>query len=280
MVRTEWRDCPRVTLRALIIELCMIIAAGIVLAAIGPYGSFEIGSFALRLSYWLPAALGGYAIVRPFVLMAERAHRRLNLPMPLALGLAVMVSAVPGSFFILWLNGNRDHLPPFEGWFQLYLQVALIGAVITLVFWLIDRSSPSRPPEAPPAPVEQAPASTRGPAADEALSAPAPFLARLPAHLRDGLIALEMEDHYVRAHCRGGSALILMRLRDAVTELAGIEGMQVHRSWWVARAAVVKAERDGRNLSLLLVQGLQVPVARTNIPALREQGWLENGASA
>lgn len=56
-----------------------------------------------------------------------------------------------------------------------------------------------------------------------------------------------MEDRYLRIHTDGGSDLILMRLRDAVGELAGADGLQVHRSFWVARAAVRAAGWPGNS---------------------------------
>ena len=100
------------------------------------------------------------------------------------------------------------------------------------------------------------------------------FFDRLPPHLGRELLALEMEDHYVRAHTTAGSALVLMRMRDAVAELDGVEGLQVHRSWWVARAAVEREVQDGRNLRLRLRNGLEAPVARNSVPTLRAAGWL------
>jgi len=48
-------------------------------------------------------------------------------------------------------------------------------------------------------------------------------------------------------HTSKGQDLILLRLSDAIEELAGLEGEQVHRSWWVARDGVTEVERgDGR----------------------------------
>lgn len=111
-----------------------------------------------------------------------------------------------------------------------------------------------------PAPVIAPPAAT-------------PFLDRLPAHLGRDLIALAMEDHYVRAHTPAGSTLILMRMRDAVAELAGMDGAQVHRSWWVSRSHVTGAQRDGRNVRLLLTGGIEAPVARGQIEPLQAAGW-------
>jgi DNA-binding LytR/AlgR family response regulator len=83
-----------------------------------------------------------------------------------------------------------------------------------------------------------------------------------------------MEDHYVRAHTAAGSDLVLMRMRDAVAELGGLAGLQVHRSWWVAEAAVAGHRRNGRQLSLTLKNGLEAPVARSAEAAVRAAGWL------
>ena len=68
----------------------------------------------------------------------------------------------------------------------------------------------------------------------------------MPPALGRDLLALEMEDHYLRIHTALGSDLILLRLRDALAELGPSRGRQVHRSWWVAEGAIASAERDAR----------------------------------
>ncbi|MFN3521028.1 MAG: LytTR family DNA-binding domain-containing protein [Phenylobacterium sp.] len=115
----------------------------------------------------------------------------------------------------------------------------------------------------------------RAVAADAPAAAPPRFLERLPPKLAGAeLWAVEAEDHYLRLHTSKGQDLILMRLADAVAELDGIEGAQVHRSWWVSREAVVGAERgDGRAI-LTLKDGSKVPVSRTYAKAIRERGWI------
>jgi DNA-binding LytR/AlgR family response regulator len=112
------------------------------------------------------------------------------------------------------------------------------------------------------------------PAAPTPAGAPK-FLERLPPKLRGGeLWAVEAEDHYLRLHTSLGADLILMRFSDALQELEGLEGAQVHRSWWVARDAIVEARRaDGRAL-LRLKGGAQAPVSRTFARDLRSRGWL------
>jgi len=105
-------------------------------------------------------------------------------------------------------------------------------------------------------------------------SAPPRFLERLPPRLRGAdLYAVEAQDHYLRLHTSQGTDLILMRLADALAELQGLEGAQIHRSWWVAKAAVDDARRsDGRGV-LRLKSGVEAPVSRRFAQALRAEGW-------
>lgn len=253
------------TLREWVIELVVMVAVGVVLAALGPFGSFAIGSFGARLAYWIPAALIGYVIFRPTTLAALQIARRLDLSELGAAVVGVLVAAVPASFAIAYLGGYRPGAEPsFDQLFQLYIQVAVIGVLVMTVFILIGRnaSTPARSADA----LADAPAVTR--------PAPiAPFLDRLPGAWADRLVALEMEDHYVRAHGPETSALILLRMRDAEAELGAINGMRIHRSWWVARSAVEKVLRDGRGYKLRLTNGLEPPVARDRVAALRAAGW-------
>ena len=108
-----------------------------------------------------------------------------------------------------------------------------------------------------------------------AAAAPPKFLERLPLKLRGAEVwAVEAEDHYLRLHTSRGQDLILMRLADAVAELDGIEGMQVHRSWWVARDAIADARRGDGRAVLTLKDGANVPVSRTYAGELRDRGWI------
>jgi DNA-binding LytR/AlgR family response regulator len=75
-------------------------------------------------------------------------------------------------------------------------------------------------------------------------------------------------------HTALGSALVLMRLRDAMALILDVEGMQVHRSWWVARGAVEDVVRDGRNIRLKLARDIEAPVARAKIADLRDARWI------
>ncbi|MEO7814584.1 MAG: LytTR family DNA-binding domain-containing protein [Sphingomicrobium sp.] len=254
------------TLREWVIELVVMVAVGVALAALGPFGSFVLGPFGARLAYWLPAALIGYAIFRPIALGALLIARRLDFSEFAAAIVGTLVAAIPATLAIAFLGGYRPRAAPrFDELFQLYIQVSLIGVLVTLMFNLIGNRSAtaSRPTFNASPPVEPTPP----PAAP-------PFFGRLPPAWADRLVALEMEDHYVRAHGPDASALILLRMRDAEAELAGVDGLRIHRSWWVARQSIAKVVRDGRGYRLRLINGLEAPVARDRIAALKAAGWL------
>nr|WP_255618484.1 LytTR family DNA-binding domain-containing protein [Roseibaca sp. Y0-43] len=100
------------------------------------------------------------------------------------------------------------------------------------------------------------------------------ILDRLPLEKRGALLALSVEDHYVRVQTSNGTELLLMRLSDAIRETGDLAGAQVHRSHWVAFPAVQTARRDGDRAVLTLKDGTEIPVSRANLPKLKEAGLL------
>ncbi|MBO81287.1 LytTR family DNA-binding domain-containing protein [Citromicrobium bathyomarinum] len=255
--------------RKLLIDLSVMTIVGVILALIGPFGSAD-APLAVRLVSWLLFAWVGYAVYNPIGWAVEQLHRSLHLP-EIGLWIAGCLIATIPMTAIVWAIGFWPRpvpMPTGEQALEAYINVLIIGASITVLFHLIERSK-----QAPPAAAAERPAAA---ARTAPLDAPAPqpaFLERLPGHLGTDLIALEMEDHYVRAHTALGSELVLMRMRDAVAELQGIEGAQVHRSWWVARDAVEDVKREGRNLRLVLPGGIEAPVSRARVTELKQAGW-------
>lgn len=86
---------------------------------------------------------------------------------------------------------------------------------------------------------------------------------RLPAGDADSLIRLSARNHYVDVVTDKGTSSVLMRLSDAIAELAGVDGLRVHRSHWVAARAVKGHERKGDKRLLILADGARIPVSRT-----------------
>lgn len=271
------------------VELAVLGGAMLVLALLGPFGSFA-RPVETRLLQWGIAIAGGYVFFRPVIAAGRASAAQSGMPVGVAIALACGFASIPTSVIVaLAWTGFRWRGVTIADLAGLYPQVLIVGATLTVVQLLVRRAAPvpSAAPDvssfAHPSSIEAEGAAPPPPvASDEAppvVAVPAtvgraPFLDRLPAHLGETLLCLENEDHYVRAHTPAGSALILIRMRDAVAELEGVPGERVHRSWWVARDAVVAAVRQDRNLRLRLIDGREVPVARSSVATLRERGWL------
>ncbi|WP_425228961.1 LytTR family DNA-binding domain-containing protein [Sphingomonas sp.] len=271
------------TLRRMLIDLAVMVALGIALALLGPFGSFA-APVATRLLFWLLLSIGGYALYMPVIRGANVLAARLALPAAALWAAGCIAASAPMAAVVWYANRLWSPVAPptLDEAAALYGDVLIVAAIACLVLWFVTadrRVEAEAPRHNDAAPSDLDPDGSRpglpvSPAPEAACAPAAPrLLDRLPPHLGRDLLALEMEDHYVRAHTPHGSALILLRMRDAVAELDGVAGAQVHRSWWVARAAVTGVARDGRNVRLTLVNGLDAPVARAVAPDLKAQGW-------
>lgn len=98
-------------------------------------------------------------------------------------------------------------------------------------------------------------------------------VARLDPHLRGSLLSLTGRDHYVDVRTTAGTGAILMRFSDAMGEVAPVEGAQIHRSHWVAWAAIDGVEREGGKL-VVVTGDEKLPVSRSYRQALVERGLL------
>ena len=256
----ERREGQRLA-RRIAIEVMVIAAIGLALAVLGPFGSYAI-PLGPRALYWIGFILAGYVIFRPMLIVAHWLSQASGIGPFAAQLVALTLGSLPLSIMIgAFLN--RLMPPVTDAPVERYLQVWGIGLAVTL---FMNRFLHPVETSALPAGPELATAAPSQP--------PRPrFMDRLPASVGPQLLCLSMEDHYVRAHGLTGSALLLMRMRDAVLELEGVAGLQVHRSWWVATDAVELVERDGDRMQLRLVNGLVVPVARSHTGAVRAQGW-------
>ena len=97
----------------------------------------------------------------------------------------------------------------------------------------------------------------------QAATFPRALLDRLPGAIGPDILALKTEDQDLRVHAGGGSALILMRMADAVGMIDPRLDAQVHRPWWVAQAAVTGLNTERHRLTLRLSSKSAVPVGRT-----------------
>lgn len=235
--------------------LLIAAVAAVFMAVVGAFGTGH-APFPWRLLYWLSVimtgALGGIAaselVDRGGWFDDRPAIQGALIAVGLTVPLTLIVWAISTFFFSS--EGMRfARLPFFLG------PVFIVTCVLTALNYFTQR-----------APAETH-AATPG-------AAPARFLDRLPVKLRGGeLFAVAAEDHYLRLYTSKGQDLILMRLSDAVAELEGLEGAQVHRSWWVAKGALADVRRGDGRATLTLRDGASVPVSRAYAKALRAAGW-------
>lgn len=242
-------------------DLGVATAAGIFLGLVGPFGSYLNDSPLIVLAYWVVALWVGTILFGLIVGPIARGAFGLRGPRIVLLAAASGVAAIPLAVICrlaalaLWPDAIRP-----IGDLAWYGQTLVISAPFAITYGLLKARKPAPAPDPQPAP----------PADD------ADFLSRLPPHLGREVLALQMEDHYVRVHTSIGSTLVLTPLGQAIRALEGIPGIRIHRSWWVARSAVAGSVRDGRNIRLRLVNGLEAPVARTSIAEARSAGLLRD----
>lgn len=239
----------------------MVLAAvvvGIALAVLGPFGSYLNEGPLRRGGYWIAAMLLAVVLYGAAVRVVMRRVTRERRWFWMAIGAAVLVASVPEAVatrvLALWLWPDLGrHAPGWIGWFA---QTSAIGLVLTVAVVAFQRK---------PAP------------AVAAASLP-PLIDPQDQAFAGDVIALQMEDHYVRVHRTQGSILVLMPLTQAIARMRK-PGLRTHRSWWVARDAVVAVEGNARSMRLRLTGDLSAPVARSAVAQLRAAGWLEEGAA-
>ena len=240
------------------------------LAYLGPFGTWSSLSAFDRVMFWAISAGVNWIVAQVVFNLTMRAFQIRRRPPWAGLVLASLVSSLPGTAAV-WgvLAAYLDYrVSSVSGMAGLYAQVTVLHLLIGAAVWyFIERHMhPRMAGTARPA----------GDAAPEGASPTAPgaaLVARLPARARGTLLHLHMQDHYVEVHTDAGKEMLLLRFRDALREVEGLDGMQVHRSHWVARAAVAGVERRAGRIVLRLGNGSEVPVSRSHAPALKNRGW-------
>lgn len=237
-------------------DLGLAVGIGLVLAFLGPFGSYAT-PLQTRILISVAIGVAGSAVMWPLVRLIQRLGARAGLPELFTIAAALVVTAAPVSvtsrLVSMALNPHPRHIDWVTQYFAVLAVVLPFGGAVIAVQRLVDRRSASAVPDA---------------------AAPPRLLERVPARLGREVIALQAEDHYVRVYTPLGSDLILMRFADAIAEADGLDGLRVHRSWWVVRDAVAAARTEGRRAVLTLTGGLEVPVTRETVPDIRRADWL------
>jgi DNA-binding LytR/AlgR family response regulator len=242
-------------LRRAAAETALLLAMGLFLGLLGPFGTIERGPL-IRMTYWPIVIVGGGVIGIAIDLLVTRRTTGFWLRLAAdSLLMTLPVTALVWEVSGLMLGPPADQ-PHLAG---LVFQVFVISFGVMLLRQLAWRGVWTQR-SAPEAEIQA-----------EAADA---FRRRLSAKRRAArLLAVEAEDHYLRVHTDAGDELITARFSDALLELGGLAGYQTHRSWWVAAGAIEAVRwRRGRG-ELRLATGLTAPVSRTHTAVLKREGW-------
>lgn len=236
-----------------------IVAVIGVLAVSGPFGTSEFLGFGSRLTYWGIIAVAAFFTGLTASLTFGMAIGRAGIAELPSFLLGGALAGLPVALMVALLNRlifqvGEGALPSLA----FVAQCAAISVAVSLLYFLVSE----RP----------GPAGAARPGADTIDRNP--FFDRLERPIGTDLVCLQASDHYVEVTTAAGREMVLMRLADAVQLLQSpppVDGMQTHRSWWVAARHVTGLRRAEGRLFVLLGNGVEVPVSRSRAAAVRRR---------
>lgn len=229
---------------------------------IGPFGTYDSLTPLERLGYWGITMSANWLVCGSVMMLSLLNVRIGSRRHYLTLVIAAIVAAVPGTGVVYTAESLfRPGYLPGGLVVTIYPSVA---ALMLVIGYAVSTGVARRHQEFK--------ARESAASADADTQSRVRFFDRLPAELGRDLIYVRVVDHYVQAITTAGSALVLMRFTDAIFELEGVNGLRVHRSYWVAREHVVETVRDGGRTMLRLTGGHEVPVSRSYLGDVRTAG--------
>jgi DNA-binding LytR/AlgR family response regulator len=225
----------------------------------GPYGTLERMTLGVRAGYWLIVHAVTWAIAIVFSITAEILLRRRIGSTLARMIIGSLVAALPIGFALGVIDyAFSGQWTEMENGFHRALFALPLCALFCLLSWVTmhqqiaavaDRETPSPETTVPGAEPE--------------------ILIRLKPQNRGRITRLSVEDHYTEVVTARGRELVLLRFSDALKELGGTPGLQVHRSHWVAEAEVEKLKRENGKLFVVMRDGTEIPVSRPNLEMVR-----------
>jgi hypothetical protein len=232
-----------------------ILAALLVVS--GPFGTYVSMGFFERMAFWVPAALIGSALGLMIVELVdvrmgpEKEHR------------AAIVSAL--------LSAILMSVPLFAAINLLTSTIlidlsGLLETALLIFFSNLGICSLPKVWKGPPS--VQPIASSRSETPPETPRLPS-FVTRLPAEIQAPVALITGRNHHIDIETDLGSASLFMRFSDAVLQMQTDEGVQVHRSHWVAYRRMRCMEKIGQRYFLVLDGDERVPISKSQVEALR-----------
>lgn len=236
--------------------LAVMTIVGLLLGLIGPFNTFEYFRPATRVGYWLFIVFSCYfvgAFGGGFVVDLLH-HSKRKVPLVVVIVLGGIGAGVPVAFMVTLTNAlllGDWEIDGFSGLMTIVYCVLVSMCIVALHVLFLREDSPNH---------QKRPQ----------------LLDRLAVQNRGKLLYLSMQDHYVNVVTSKGKEMLLLRMSDAIKETAGVEGLKVHRSHWVALDAIKKVERANGIYQIEMADGTILPISRGQTQAARDAGIIPN----
>lgn len=222
----------------------------VVTDAPGLYGTVSLGTL---LGIWalvlVTFHLCVYVLLHGLVWLAERGVRPVIYRSMLFLT-ALFPSIYMGEWLTELSTFGRDPIDPLLGKFIVY---GIIAEAFGIMYFKLIH--PQKVPDAAPTLAER-----------NVVIGAEPVALSL-------LRVIEAREHHVHVMMDSDSLTQRARLSDIVAQTRPEDGLQPHRSFWVAARVARGLEREGNKHLLRLDDGSVVPVARSRLTEVRN--WLE-----
>ncbi len=235
--------------------LAAIGGIALILGISGPFGTSSFMRMGPLIVYWIIISYTTFAAGAFVGALAADYCRQKKLPIWVSIGLTSVGTGFSAVAIVVCVNWAALGLPPTTPGYlgSLALTTFVTATIIAIILFFTEMGkSEDHPP----------------------LQLTDRLLDRVPLEKRGKLISLSESDHYVEVTTTKGQELVLIRLSDAMAECEATEGMQVHRSHWIALSMVASAKRAGDRAVLTMSDGRDIPVSRSYVPAIKTAGLL------
>jgi len=239
----------------------MFVAIVVLFIVTGPYGTGQKMTFWPRAAYWTLLLGTGWIITTSFSAFANAALTRTFSSSLARAMVGAIVAALPIGAMITLANhlflGQSVDIASVGEDAQAALPLCLIFCFLScLTAGAANTAGATREVEAETAPP---PSEKERPA----------ILDRLGPERRGNLLRLSVQDHYTEVVTTRGRQLVLLRFADAMNEIGQTQGLQVHRSHWIADADVVSLRKQAGRLHVMTQDGTEIPVSRSHSAAVQ-----------
>ncbi|MCV2880506.1 LytTR family DNA-binding domain-containing protein [Actibacterium sp. XHP0104] len=228
----------------------------VIVTFLGPFGTYTDMPLVPRFIYWFVVV--GVSVVIGMTVRITLSHLMKGFPywqltLVTAAAVSVILSGPLYWFSQFYLSMNRSAAPVLQ---ELMFIVFNVSVMVGTVRWLL-REAPWRASSATTPEIR----SVR-------------LIERLEPEMQGPILRCSAVGHLVEVQTDKGVSKLRMRFSDALAELDGIAGMQVHRSHWVSRHAVSGHLLEKGRVFLKLQDGSLIPVSRNFRDNVAENGLL------